>query len=181
MIVHFITGDYLKTSCDLDFNIDSSKLVNSITKAQDTYLMDRLGSYFMQHLSDAVENNTLTVDEKALIDNYIMRYVAEWAYWLLIPKINFKATNKAVSKQSSEWSQPSELNEVKYIRDDVRNMAEYYGVRLDNYLCDNYQKFPKWNNPLTPENKQKGSRNYFSGVYLQKGGGEWDKYHKKYL
>jgi len=88
-------------------------------------------------------------------------------------------TNKAVSTQSSEFSQPSTLEDIKYLRQSIRDLAEFLTKRLTKYLCDNQSLFPEYQNPDTPENLPKNSRVYTSGVYIPRKGPKgiptWDE------
>jgi hypothetical protein len=58
---------------------------------------------------------------------------------------------------------------MKYIRNDVRNEAEWYSQRLTTYLCNNTQLFPEYSNydanDLFPSTKAGG---YNSGIYFKK-------------
>ena len=165
-IVKFISVDYLKENTTIENNVDSSTLSPFIKKAQDTYLQQILGSSFYDHLSDAFVASSLTANEENLIRDYIQQMVAEWTLYLVLPHINYKLTNKAVSQQSSEFSEASTVEEIKYLRNSVRDLAEFYSERLTSYLCDNSSLFPEYNNPDSPENLPKNSRSYFSGIYI---------------
>jgi hypothetical protein len=178
-IVKFISCNYLKENTAIQNNVDDNLLEPYIIKAQDTHIQQILGSSFMEHLYDAIQNSTLTAAEEALIRNYIQRAVAEWAHYEVYPFLNYKNTNKAISKESSEYSTPADLDEIKYMRSAVRDLAEFYLKRLDKYLCDHQQDFPEYQNPNLPENLPKNSKPYFNGIYMPKKGPKgmdvWDE------
>lgn len=169
--VKFISCSYLKANTAIEMNMDDSKLEPYIIKTQDTHLQQAIGSSFYEHLSNAVATSTLTVAEENLIRNYIQRVVAEFTFYEVLPFINYKSTNKAISKESSEFSQAADLDEIKYLRNSVRDLAEFYLKRLTKYLCDHQADFPAYTNPDIPENLPKNSRSFFNGVYLPKNGG----------
>lgn len=166
-IVEFVSTKYIKEHTNIENNVDDSKIRPYIIKVQDTHLQQILGSYFYYHLMDAAYNGTLTTNEDNLIRNYIQRYVSEWCFYEIFPFLNYKITNKAVSKESSENSVYSELGEIKYLRSAIRDLAEFYGERLDKYLRDNGPLFPQYQNPEVPENLPKIGNKYFGGVYLK--------------
>ena len=166
-IVQFVSVDYVKEHTAMEENVDTSKVSPFIVKVQDTHLQQILGSYFYQHLMDAVVNNTLTTNEDNLIKNYIQRMVSEWVFYEVFPFLNYKATNKAISKQNSDNSVPSELNEIKFMRSAIRDMAEFYNERLVSQLINNGNLYPQYQNPLVPENLPKNNKSYFNGVYLK--------------
>jgi hypothetical protein len=181
MTVKFVSAQFVKENTAIGYNIDDHTLNIYIIKAQDTHLQQILGSSFMNHLYDAVANNTLTANEESLIREYIQRLVSEYAFYEAYPFIHMKATNKAVTKQNSENSTPVELSELKYLRSAVLDMAQFYARRLEKYLCDFQQNFPEYQNPNLPENlPKKTGRSYFGGIYLPKKGGvsgleTWDE------
>jgi hypothetical protein len=168
--VKFISTNYVKENTIIEMNVDDDKLTPIILKVQKVYLQQLIGSSFYDHLSQAVANTTLTVAEDALIRNYIQNYLAEYVVYEALPFLNYKATNKAISKESSEFSQASDLDEIKYLRSNVKDMAEFFGKRLAKYLCDHQSDFPEWQNPELPENLPKNSRSFFNGIYLPKKG-----------
>jgi hypothetical protein len=176
--VKFITVDYLKENTTINDNVDSNILVPYIYKSQDTHLQEVLGSTFYNRLKEGVVNSDLNADETALILTYIQPMVAEWTLYEVLPHLNYKFTNKSISKESSEWSTSSELSELKYLRGSIRDLAEFYSERLIKYLCDYETLFPEYQNPDDKENLRRNNKGYFNGVYIPKGG-YYDKYHKK--
>jgi len=166
--VKFISTVFLKQNTTIENNVDDDKLTPFIYKVQDIYLHQILGSTFMTHLKDAIVNNTLTTDETFLIKNYIQNMIAEWTVYEVMPFLSNKLTNKAVSQESSEFSSPSSLDEIKFLRNSVRDMAEFYSQRLSKYLCDNITLFPTYQNPDSKENVSRNSRTYFNGIYIPK-------------
>jgi hypothetical protein len=137
-IVKFISADYLKRNTIIELNVDDSKINPIILKVQRVYLQQVLGSSFYNHLQDAVVNSTLTTYEDDLIKDYVQPGVAEWCLYELLPFLNYKSTNKAISKESSEFSEAAALDEIKYLRNSVRDMAEFLMARVDKYLKDGW-------------------------------------------
>ena len=176
--VKFITTQFLKENTTIQDNVDDDFLVPFIYKSQDTHLQQVLGTSFYDRLKEGVINDDLDTDETALINDYIQNMVAEWTLYEVLPHINYKLTNKAISKESSEWSVNSELNELKFLMDRVRDMAEFYTKRLQVYLCDYSTLFPKYNNPDDNENLKRSNAAYFNGVYIPNRVPK-DKYHKR--
>lgn len=168
-IVKFIDAAYLKQHTTIEQNVDDNKLTPFILKSQDTHLQEILGSSFMEHLYNAYLNNTMTNDERNLVIDYIQRMVAEWAFYEAYPHITFKPANKAVVKQNSDNSNPIELDELKYMRNVIRDLAEFYSERLRKYLNYNSELFPEYYNINAPENLPRINRSYFSGIYTGRG------------
>lgn len=165
--VQFIDTDFLKEYSPLARNIDDDILVPSILKSQDINLQTILGSDFYERLKNGVINNDLNTDEENLIRDYIQMMLVEWTVYYTLPYLNFKLTNKSITQDSSEFGQPSGLDEVKYLRQNVRDVAEFYTKRLAKYLCDyGDQLFPIYRLNNSKENVNKKSKAYFNGVYV---------------
>jgi len=168
--VKFISTDYLKSNTVIQDNVDENILVPYIYSSQDTHIQLALGSTLYDRLKDGIVNNNLNSDELNLLRTYIQPCLAQWAFYEVFPFLNFKMTNKAVSKQSSEFSAPSELDEIKYLRNSIRDLAEFFTRRLNQYLCDYSQLFPQYLSPDPYANVIANSKSYFSGVYTSRRG-----------
>lgn len=165
--VKFISIDFLKEYSPLARNIDEDILIPYVYKAQDINLQQLLGSTFYTRLKAGVVANDLNADEEALIRDYIQNMLVEWTLYYALPNINYKYTNKSVTQDSSEFGTPSALEEVKYLRQNVRDMAEFYSKRLSKFLCDNGNRlFPEYAQESSTANLPKKNRSYFSGVYV---------------
>ena len=169
--VKFISVDYLRMNSTIEENVDDNKLIPFIYKSQDNYLQQVLGSTFFFHLSNAIINNALTTVEEDLIRVYIQPMVSEYTLYEAIPFLNYKLTNKAVSQENSEFSVSSELSNIKYMRNIILDMCEYYSERLVRQLCDYSELYPKYNNPDDNENVRANSNVYKNSVYIPKRGG----------
>jgi len=171
--VKFISTIYLKENTTIEDNVDDNKLVPFIYASQDTHIQQSLGSTFYNRLKSGIVNNDLNTDEEDILRDYIQPCLAQWAFYEVYPFLNYKATNKAVSKENSEWSQASELDEIKYMRNSIRDLAEFYLKRLNTFLCDYSTLFPEYESPDSKENLNQNSKSYFSGVYTQRNGSGW--------
>ena len=168
-VVYFISTTYLRQQTPIEDNVDDTKLTPWIVQAQDTFLQEGLGETFYDRLKDGVENNNLNSDEQSFMRNYVQPQVAQFAFYLMMPFINLKVTNKAISKEGSEFSTPAELTELKYLRSAVLDMAEFYKRRMIKYLLDHPSMFPAYNNPNALDNMPKSAQSYFTGVYIPYG------------
>lgn len=170
-VVYFISQDYLLANTPIEKNVDWDKISPYVIQAQQLYLQQSIGETGLNALSDGVKNNTLTNDEQQLMRNYIQPLVCQYTFWLCLPFINFKATNKALSKESSEYSQAADLDEMKYLRSNVKDAAEFYQRRLVKYLADHPGKFTWYDHPAALDNLPKTIQSYFGGVYMPFGYG----------
>ena len=164
--VYFISQEYFLSNTPVEKNIDWDKISPYVLQAQQLYLQQSIGETGLNALSEAVKNNTLTPDELELMREYIQPIVTQYTFWLSLPFINFKATNKALSKESSEYSQAVDLDEMKYLRSSVKDAAEFYQRRLVKYLADHPGRFSWYDQPLALDNLPRTLQSYFGGVYM---------------
>jgi hypothetical protein len=169
-IVYFISTTYLRQNTPIEDNVDDDKILPYIVQAQQTMLQEGIGETGMNALNTAVQNNTLTPDEQAFMRNYVQPLVAQYAFYLMFPFLNWKSTNKAISKESSEFSTPADLDEIKYLRSSILDMAQFYKRRMVKYLLDHPAMFIWYSNPDDLDNLPKTAQSYFTGVYMPRGG-----------
>ena len=165
--VKFVSTTFLKEHSTLSRNVDDDLLIPMIYQSQDINLQQILGTTFYDRLQQGVIAGDLNSDEESIIRTYIQPMLVEWATYYLIPTLNYKLTNKSVTQDSSEFGTPSSLEEVKYLRQSVRDVAEFYSKRLTTYLCDfGNTLFPQYANPDSNENVERNGRAYFNGIYI---------------
>jgi len=164
--VYFISTTYLRQNTPIEDNVDDDKISPYIIMAQDTYLQEGIGETFYDRLKDGVENNNLNSDESTFLRNYVQPMVAQFAFYLMFPFLNYKATNKAISKENSEYSTASELDEIKFLRSNILDLAEFYKRRMIKWLLDHPGVFPQYDNPNALDNMPKTAQSYFSGMYM---------------
>jgi hypothetical protein len=169
-VVYFISTTYLRQNTPIEDSVDDDKILPYIVQAQQTMLQEGIGETGMNALNTAVQNNTLTPDEQAFMRNYVMPLVAQYSFYLMFPFLNWKSTNKAVSKESSEFSTPADLDEIKYLRSSILDMAEFYKRRMVKYLLDHPAMFIWYSNPDALDNLPKTAQSYFTGIYMPYGG-----------
>jgi hypothetical protein len=169
--VYFISQEYFFQNTPVEQNVDWDKIQPFVVQAQQLYLQQTIGETGLNALSDAVKNNTVTPDEQTFIRNYVQPLVTQYTFWLALPFINYKATNKALSKESSEYSQAADLDEMKYLRSSVKDAAEFFQRRMVKWLADHPGTFTWYDNPAALDNLPKTPQSYFGGIYTPFGYG----------
>ncbi len=162
----FIDTAFIKEVTPIQDNVDDNLLIPFIYIAQDVHIQKVLGETFYNHLKTAGSNDTLTTVETDLLQNFIIYPLAFWTYYEAFPSLRNKVTNKSISQENSEFSQPSDLDDIRYGRADIRNVAEYYESILITHLCNNPELYPTFQNPDAEENIQKKTKKFFNGVYM---------------
>jgi hypothetical protein len=164
----FITTDYLKKNSIIDDNVDDSILIPHITRAQDTHIHSVLGTGLYNALKATVAAGTVSGATQTLLDDYIQPALVEWTIYEALPFIWARVSNKSVNKSESEDSVAADLTDLKYMREAIRDIAEWYTNRMSLYLQEDAgANFPTYVDPgdgvdvITPR-----TNNFFGGMYL---------------
>ena len=173
----FITFEYLVKWTQIDENVDANIVEPSILQAQDINIQTIIGNtLYVRLMNDIITTGTTTGYYLTLMTDYIQPAQAQWAIYHSLPFLNYKLTNKAVSEKNSDYSTVAPLETLQYIRNTVRDNAEFLSTRIREYIINNQTQFPEY---FSPNNQNllsiKPSVNqYFGGVYLGgRGSGSW--------
>jgi hypothetical protein len=161
----FISDSYIKTTCPVYDNVDAKDLVSHIVCAQDTDLQLILGSKLYKALQTAVAASATSTVQNTLL-TYIQPYLAWMSYWYAMPFLHMKTTNKSMIVKGSEHSTAVTVKDMQTLRAEVRNRAEFYSTRLQEYLRYNAPSFAEYTNPDNPLSPNYAGTAYFSGMYL---------------
>lgn len=164
--VLFISEARLKSLTAIHDNVTPSDLMPYVLQGQDIYIQDLLGTSFYNSLKTAVSASTLTAAEDTLIDDYLSPTLANYALYLAIPTLNYKFKNKAVLNPTSEESNSTTLEEIKYLRQSVQDAAQFYAERTIDYLKANDSEFPNYTNPDSDYMLPNKITQYNHGVYI---------------
>lgn len=144
----------------------SGKLLNVIIRtAEDKYIMPIIGGNLYYTIINKISTNTLTGDYKFLVDNFIIPCLLEYTVYEYIP-YTYKFTNKGISKQTSDTSEPADLPDLYYIRDNVRDTAQFYGENLIQYLKVNANSFPEYSTWLADQIPPADGDNIVGGIHI---------------
>lgn len=165
-----LTNTYrLKKNTPIENNVDDDILNPYIFKAQETHIQQILGTDLYVKIIDEVKNNTITGDYKTLLDEYITPALIEWAFYEALPFISLKLTNKSIARGNADYLAEGDLNDLKYLRQTVRDLAEFYSTRVIGYLRQYSNRYPEYQTNSGLDKIVPNSSSYFNGIYL--GGG----------
>lgn len=156
MSVFFISQDYLKKQTPITANVDVAEIYPFLTEAQERYVKDVLGSKLYDRLIAGATASNLTADEYTLID-YIKPMLANYTAFDALPFISIKLRNKGTLKSSGADMTNADLAELRYLRNEIKDKAEYYLTRLQDYLCKHgnlYSQYISPENPIYPNSKK---------------------------
>ena len=162
-----MTADYYKRNSVVDLNVDDELIHPQIIKAQNLNIERVLGTNLFDVLIAEVTSGTVSSRMITLLEDYIQPALVEWVTYSSILYFNYKITNKAVVKKSSDNSEASSLNEVNFLRQSIRDDAEYYTDRLAKYLCANEVLFPEYiEGNINDDDIVPSKKSFFGGIYL---------------
>jgi hypothetical protein len=140
----FITRNDLVKYTAVNGNVDTDKFIQFIKIAQDIHIQNYLGSDLFNKISNDIINNTLSGDYLSLVETYIKPMVIHWGMVEYLPFASYTIANKGVYKHSSENSDTVGKNEIDFLIEKSRNLAQYYTDRFISYMNNNQALFPEY-------------------------------------
>jgi hypothetical protein len=165
----FITTKYIKDNTPALGYINDDELRTFIRPAQDQYIERVLGSNLYKALITSVIGNTVSTDEDVLLRQYIQPSLQYWTIYEYVLWSNYKLTNKSVSLQNSDNSNPAEFNQVIALKNNIRDWAEFYTERISNFLKDNPNLYPEYysgNSGFSDKHPKSDNYMIFGGLYI---------------
>jgi hypothetical protein len=77
--VLFVSEEKLKSFTSINNNVSPLDLIPYVLSSQDIYLQNYIGATYYMQLKEQVRTNTVSVDNKFLLDNYIGSALCNWA------------------------------------------------------------------------------------------------------
>lgn len=140
-----ITDTDLKKFTATNGNVDVDKFVQFIKIAQDIHIQNFLGTKLLEKIEADIIAGTLAGNYLSLVNTYIKPMLIHWAMVEYLPFAAYTIANKGVYKHSSENSQNVEKNEVDFLTEKERSIAQHYTERFINYMAFNNNLFPEYN------------------------------------
>lgn len=167
----FITRNDIIKNTPLQGAIDADALLPFVRVAQDKYLKNLLGTVLFEYLQAQILANTtsaLSSYYQSLLDDYIKNSLIWYSTVEYIPfsSVQFKS-NGAVKQQSEQGIAPSK-SEIDYLKQVAQTNADYYALRLQNYLIAYSQNIPQYLQSVGNQTQiyPDQSNQYFGGIQL---------------
>jgi len=143
--VFFISEEYLKTNTSINENVDSGELRFCILTSQNINIQETLGQPLFEEIQLQVSAGTLTVDNKYLLDKYIVPATTQWAYYHGLDNFFVKWINVGLVQNRNEQGSNIDIRTFKYLKDNARSTAEFYDQNMRRWLCAKANLYPKYN------------------------------------
>jgi hypothetical protein len=129
----------------LNGNVDTDNFIQWVKVAQDIHIQNYLGTRLLERIKDDIIDDTLSGDYLDLVVDYVKPMLIHWAMVEYLPFAAYTIANKGVYKHNSENSTNVEKNEVDYLVEKERSIAQHYTERMIDYINFNISLFPEYN------------------------------------
>jgi len=125
-------------------NVDTDSFIQWIKTAQDIHIQNYLGTDLFEKIQADIIAGTLTGDYLSLVNVHIKPMLIHWAMVEYLPFAAYTIANKGVFKHSSENAENVSKEEVDYLVEKERDLAQYYTDRFIAYMSFNNTLFPEY-------------------------------------
>lgn len=140
-----ITRDDLVRFTSVNGNVDTDKFIQYIKIAQDIHIQNYLGTELLNKIKSDIIASTLSGDYLSLVETYVKPMLIHWAMVEYLPFAAYTIANKGVYKHSSENAENVAKDEVDFLLEKERKIAQHYTQRFIDYISFNQQLFPEYN------------------------------------
>ena len=160
----FVTREDIVKYTAMNGNVDTDKFIQFLKIAQDIHIQNYLGTKLFKRINDAIVAGTLPTAYASLLSDYIKPMCIHWAMVEYLPFAAYTIANKGVFKHSSENSTNVEKNEVDYLVEKERYIAQHYTNRFIDYMSFNQSSFPEYNSNSNGDMYPDGDSNFTGWV-----------------
>lgn len=146
-------------------NVDTDKFIQFVKIAQDIHIQNYTGTNLINKIKADILADTLTGNYLSLTEVYLKPMLIHWAMVEYLPFAAYTIANKGVYKHSSENSENVQKNEVDFLIEKERQIAQHYTERFINYISFNNNLFPEYYNNQNG-NIYPDSNNNYTGWYI---------------
>lgn len=145
----FITTDDLRRKSIIGGAVDADKFIQFIEVAQDIHIQNYLGTKLYDKISSLIVNDTIddagNAVYKTLLNDYLtpmLIWFAQSDYYMFA---SYQVSNGGVFRHRSESSETPSMQEIKSLVDSSRDKAEFYVRRFLDYMDNNNNSYPEYN------------------------------------
>jgi hypothetical protein len=161
----FIDDQYLKDYTPLGKSVDINEIYPFVEEAQNVYIQDVLGTPLYIDLEYKLYTGvTYSNIERQLVD-ICSKGLAYWTVYMALPHLAIKIRNLGVARPTATDAQVSTIDEMKYVREEMKNLGEFWNTRVVNFLCENSTLFPLYQ--AASDDMYPNTRQYDSDIYLE--------------
>jgi hypothetical protein len=144
--------------------VDTDKILPHIKTSQDIQLQSIIGTKLLEKCKDLVEADALSTAGneyyKTLVEDHIAPALVYYCMVDFIPFAAFEIANGGIYQHTPENTTPLEMADISKLVQLYRDKAEFYGARLEDYLCANSSHFPEYSQTDNGDLSSKGQSTF---------------------
>jgi len=139
-------------------NVDRDQMIQFIKIAQDIHIQNILGTRLFEKLKSDISAGSIPSNYQSLLDDYIQDMVVHYAAIEILPYIqvhyaaieilpyiHYKVANGGIYTKGAENSTSVTKEDLDYLVQKERDIAEHYARRFVDYMSFNNALFPEYN------------------------------------
>jgi len=167
----FITRNDIIKNTPLQGAIDADALLPFVRTAQDKYLKNLLGTVLFAYIQAQITAGTydaLSVYYLDLLNDHIKNTLIWYSAVEYLPFSSIQFKSNGAVKQASEQGTAPGKNEIDYLLGKSKENAEYYALRLQNYLIAYSNNIPQYLQSVGNQTQiyPDLTNQYFGGIQL---------------
>lgn len=143
-----ISTEDIKKFTILNGNLEVDEFIQYIKIAQDITIQNYIGTKLYEKFQTLIIDDELDLagneNYLSLLTTHIKPMLVHWAMVHYLPFASYKVQNKGVFKHTSESAISVEKNEIDFLIEKERDIAEHYTQRFIKYMCENSTLFPEY-------------------------------------
>lgn len=149
-------------------NLDSAYLNPAISEAQDIHLQQIIGTKLLNKIEDLVADGSIQNENayKLLLDEYITPYLQYKTVASLVIPLAYKERNAGVVQTNNEYVYNTGLKDANFLRGYYSDKADFYSIRLTNYIQANSSDYPEYFNSCACSGDVIASKSTDCQIYL---------------
>ena len=145
----FITTKDIKRYSVLSGSVDPDKFIYMVEIAQDTEVQNYLGTQLLEKIQALILAGTINdpanAAYKTLLETYVKPMTIYWALVCYMPFAAYTVANGGVYKHTSESSVTVDKDEVDYLVEKYRDIAQFYTNNFIDFMVYNQNTYPEYN------------------------------------
>ena len=155
----------LQEYTSLNANTDVDKVIQFVLIAQQIWIQQYTGSKLLTKIKTDITNSALSGNYITLVATYLKPMLIHYTMVEYLPFCAYTISNKGIYKHSSENSEIVSKEEVDYLIEKEKRIAESYSQRFLDYICTNQNLFPEYNTN-TQGDQYPHSNNFLTNCYI---------------
>ena len=141
---NWIDEDYIINNSVISDSADVKILIPSITWCQDYYIKKILGSNLWNEINDQIDTDTVSANNQTLLDEWILKALLHYMLYEATPDFLFRYMNKGLLTATAEGYTGATIDQIQYLKNNIKAKAEWYGQQATNFLIVNNATYPKY-------------------------------------